>query len=158
MNKSPPNSEKSKDAPKPKQSKQKPDLPDFETRTVMNLYSEKELIHNLGDYVADCILSNKRFKEVRRFIYTRILLTLVACLIAGYTTAFISYPKDSFKLLLCILAFFGLLAATTVMDALKVKDAVVTFYDTKTKEEVWIDHTFNRKTAAFTLSVRDKKK
>eukprot|EP00922_Rhytidocystis_sp_ex-Travisia-forbesii_P058253 GHVS01086136.1.p1 GENE.GHVS01086136.1~~GHVS01086136.1.p1 ORF type:complete len:212 (+),score=40.97 GHVS01086136.1:926-1561(+) len=134
----------------------KPELPDYQIRKVVNLYSEAELMRNLADYISDLLLALD-YTEDYTFTNLRILLTGLSCLFALYATAVVSFPDQILQLKYSVLAFFGVLGVLFVIEATTVKSAIIAIRNKK-GDRLFIDGHLDRSEGQVVFGIRASNK
>eukprot|EP00921_Rhytidocystis_pertsovi_P003779 GHVQ01006559.1.p1 GENE.GHVQ01006559.1~~GHVQ01006559.1.p1 ORF type:complete len:233 (+),score=38.53 GHVQ01006559.1:132-830(+) len=135
---------------------EKPDMPDYERRRVINLYSETEIVRNVADYVSDCLMA-MGYEEDHFYTNVRIAITGLACAVALYATIWIPFPHEANKLRWFVVLFFGLLSALFLVEASCVKNAIISVKD-KYGKAMFIDGYMSKMDGQFVLAARQGSK
>eukprot|EP00922_Rhytidocystis_sp_ex-Travisia-forbesii_P019532 GHVS01028891.1.p1 GENE.GHVS01028891.1~~GHVS01028891.1.p1 ORF type:complete len:194 (+),score=21.40 GHVS01028891.1:232-813(+) len=133
-------------------SMQKPELPDYEARKVVNLYSESELVRNLADYISDVLLSMGNIEDYT-FTNIRIVLTGICCLLALYATVGVGFPDGVTQLKITVASFFTVLLVLFAIEATTVKSAIIAIR-TPNRERLFLDGRLDRTDGQFVLGIR----
>eukprot|EP00922_Rhytidocystis_sp_ex-Travisia-forbesii_P071088 GHVS01106088.1.p1 GENE.GHVS01106088.1~~GHVS01106088.1.p1 ORF type:complete len:190 (-),score=28.19 GHVS01106088.1:17-586(-) len=131
---------------------EKPELPDYEARKVVNLYSESELVRNLADYISDVLLSMGNIEDYT-FTNIRIVLTGICCLLALYATVGVSFPDGVTQLKITVASFFTVLLVLFAIEATTVKAAIIAIR-TPNGERLFLDGRLDRSDGQFVLGIR----
>jgi len=131
---------------------EKPNLPEYEERRCLNLYSESELLRSVAEYINDCMLA-LGYEEDTTFTNARLGVTGLACAIALVASVALKFPQHAFYLGIAVALFFSLLFLLFLMDLIIVKNSIMVVKDRK-NGRFFIDAHIERWTGDVALSIR----